>query len=204
MLELYTFQTSNGQRAAIMLEECGLPYRVHRVDLAQGEQRAPAFLALNPAGMIPVLVDPEGPGGSPLTVAQSGAILLHLAAKTGRFLPADARARSEALQWLFFAVSDCGPASTAIYYSSARLPDKSEANVRFLEERLLGLLRVLDARLAGREWLAGDYSVADIAVFPIANLRRVMIAEAGLANLLRWVDAIGARPAVQRGLAAAG
>ena len=204
MLDLYTFQTSNGQRVAIMLEECGLPYRAHRVNLAQGEQRAPAFLALNPAGMIPVLVDPDGPGGAPITVAQSGAILLHLAAKTGRFLPQDARARAEALQWLFFAVSDCGPASTAIYYSSARLPDKSEANVRFLEERLLGLLRRRRsaprwARVARRRVLAGGHG--DLPDRGVASQGGRGAGD--LPHLLRWVDAVGARPAVQRGLAAA-
>lgn len=203
MLDLYTFQTSNGQRAAIMLEECALPYRVHSVDLAKGEQRQEAFLRLNPAGMIPVLVDSDGPGGAPLVLAQSGAILLYLAAKAGRLLPAEPRARAEALQWLFFAVTDCAGASGAIYYNSARVPEKSPANVQFYEEKLLACLRLADTQLSGRDALAGEYSVADIALFPLAAVRRKLVERAGgMPNLLRWLDAVGQRSAVVRGLAA--
>lgn len=203
MLELYTYATSNGQRAAVMLEECALPYRVHKVDLAAGAQRDPAFLAINPAGMIPVLVDPDGPGGAPITITQSGAILLYLAEKTRRLLPADPRARAEAMQWLFFALTDCAPASGAIFYTSARLPDKSEANVRYYEERLLALLRVVDERLADRQALAGEYSVADVALLPIALVRRPLIErDGGYGHLRRWLEVASLRPAVQRGLAA--
>lgn len=203
MLDLYTYATSNGQRVAVMLEECALPYRVHKVDLAAGAQRDPVFLTINPAGMIPVLVDPEGPGGAPITITQSGAILLHLAAKTGRLLPVDPRACAEAMQWLFFAVTDCAAASGAIFYTSARLPDKSEANVRYYEERLLALLQVVDARLADREALAGEYSVADIALLPIVVVRRPLLERSGgYGNLRRWLEAASLRPAVQRGLAA--
>ncbi|MDH5285440.1 MAG: glutathione S-transferase family protein [Betaproteobacteria bacterium] len=203
MLDLYTFQTSNGQRAAIMLEECALPFRVHRVDLTKGEQRQEAFLRLNPAGMIPVLVDSDGPGGAPLAIAQSGAILLYLAEKAGRLLPADPRARAEALQWLFFAVTDCAGASGAVYYHSAVVPEKSPANVQWYEERLIAHLRVADAQLAGRDALAGEYSVADVALFPIVALRRKLVERAGgMPNLARWLDAVGQRPAVVRGLAA--
>jgi GST-like protein len=203
VLDLYTFQTSNGQRAAIMLEECALPYRVHRVDLAKGEQRQEAFLHLNPAGMIPVLVDSDGPGGAPLAIAQSGAILLYLAEKAGRLLPADPRARAEALQWLFFAVTDCAGASSAVYYHSAVVPEKSPANVQWYEERLIAHLRVADAQLAGRDALAGEYSVADVALFPIVAVRRKLVERAGgMPNLARWLDAVGRRSAVVRGLAA--
>jgi GST-like protein len=203
VLDLYTYQTSNGQRAAIMLEECSLPCRVHRVDLTKGEQRQEAYLRINPTGMIPALVDSEGPGGAPLVLSQSGAILLYLAEKAGRLLPADARGRAEALQWLIFAVTDVAGASGSMYYHSSVVPEKSPANVQWYEERLIAYLRVADAQLAGRDALAGEYSVADVALFPIVAVRRKLCERAGgMTNLARWFDAIGQRPAVQRGLAA--
>lgn len=205
MIDFYTFASSNGQRAAIMLEECALPYRLHWIDLTKGEQRAPGYLAINPAGTIPTLVDADGPGGAPLALSQSGAILLYLAEKTGRFLPADPRGRAEALQWLVFAVSDCAPASSGIYYHTTLVPEKSEANVHWYEQRLLAQLRVADARLADREALAGEYSVADIALYPIVAVRRKLVETAGgMPHLARWSERVGSRPAVQRGLAVRG
>jgi GSH-dependent disulfide-bond oxidoreductase len=204
MIDLYTWPTSNGQRAAIALEECGLAYRVHRVDLSKGEQRAPAFLAVNPAGAIPAIVDPDGPGGASISLAQSGAIALYAATKSGRFLPADAARRATALQWLFFACADAASASGALFYLGVQAPEKSEPNMKFLSERLLGILRVADRHLAQHEWLANELSIADFALYPVVAVRRALVDGAGdLPHLVRWADALAARPGVARGMIAA-
>lgn len=204
MIDLYTWPTSNGQRAAIALEECGLAYRVHRVDLSKGEQRAPAFLAVNPAGAIPAIVDPDGPGGASISLAQSGAIALYAATKSGRFLPADAARRATALQWLFFACADAASASGALFYLGVQAPEKSEPNMKFLSERLLGILRVADRQLAQHEWLASELSIADFALYPVVAVRRALVDGAGdLPHLVRWADALAARPGVARGMVAA-
>ncbi|HTQ00323.1 MAG TPA: glutathione S-transferase N-terminal domain-containing protein, partial [Casimicrobiaceae bacterium] len=158
MIDFYSAASSNGQRAAIMLEECGAPYTLHKLDLFAGDQRKPEFLAINPAGTIPAIVDRDGPGGKPLALAQSGAILLYLAAKTGRFLPEDAALRAQALQWVFQATTDTAASSMAIFLLSRLVPEKSEANVGYFEERTLRQLRVADQRLADREYLAGELS----------------------------------------------
>jgi GST-like protein len=201
MIELYTFPTSNGQRVAIMLEECALPYRVRTVDLSKGEQRAPEFLKLNPAGAIPVIVDPEGPGKTPLTLSQSSAILLYLAEKTGRFLPASPAARYAALQWLMHAVTDCAATTGSIFQLSMRVPEKSAANVAWLEERMLQQFRAADTRLAGRDWLADELSIADFALYPVFAVRKPLVDKAGdLPNLTRWAAALAARPAVARAM----
>jgi len=202
MIDLYSYGSSNGRRVAVMLEECGLRYRVHRVDLAKGEQRDPGFLAINPLGQIPVIVDSEGPGGTPITVAQSGAILLYLAAKTGRLMPGDPVERVRAVEWVFHAVTDCAGASGSIYAMSARVPDKSEANVRYFEARLLEYLRVADGALARHRFLVGaTFTVADVALFPVVAVRRALVDGAGdLSNLARWADAVGARDPIARGM----
>lgn len=204
MIDLYTFPTSNGHRAAIMLEACGLPYTVKIVDLTKGEQRDPAYLAINPAGAIPTILDHDGPGGEPLVLSQSGAILLYLATKTGRFLPADPARRANAYQWFMFATTDCAMSSTSIYYASALLPDKSTANTAFFEARLLSQLRVADGRLAGREWLADELSIADFALYPICVARKAILDRVtDMPHLARWSAALAARPDVARGVAAA-
>jgi GST-like protein len=201
MIDFHTYDTSNGQRVAIMLEECGLAYRVHKVDLAQGEQLRPEFLALNPSGAIPVIVDPDGPGGQPLALAQSGAILLYLAEKTGRFLPADPRRRAIAQQWLMQALSDSAATSGTIFALAHRAPEKSPANVAFFEQRLLRQLRAADSRLAGREWLADELSIADFALYPVYAVRKALVDAAGdLPQLTRWGAALAARPAVARAM----
>jgi GST-like protein len=202
MIDLYGYGSSNGRRASVMLEACGLPYRVRVVDLARGEQRDPAFLAINPAGQIPAIVDEDGPGGAPIAVTQSGAILLYLAAKTGKLMPVDAAERVRAVDWVFHAVTDCAGASGSIYAMSARVPEKSDANVRFYEERLLAHFRVADAALARQPFLAGaTFSIADVALFPVVAVRRALLDRAGdLPNLARWADALGERPAVARGM----
>jgi GST-like protein len=204
MIDLYSWQTSNGQRVAIMLEECGLRYRVHRVDLMAGEGQRPAFLALNPAGAIPVIVDPEGPGGKPLTLAQSGAILLYLAMKTGRFFPQDAARRVQAFQWFMQATSDVAPASNNLFLMTTMAPEKVPGNVEWLEGRVLRYLRVANARLAGRDYLADELSIADFALYPLTVARRNLIdRDGGLADLTRWAEALGQRPGVRKGMCAA-
>ena len=203
MIDLYTFNTSNGHRASIILEECGLPYRVHKVDLAKGEQRAPDFLNINPAGAIPAIVDHDVPGG-PLKLSQSGAIMLYAAEKTGRFLPTDPARRAQALQWLMLAVTDVARASTSIFLSSAVLPDKSPANVAYFEEQTLRYLRVAEARLAGRDFLADELSVADFALYPLYAVRKALVDKAGdLPELTRWGAILAARPGVDKGMRAA-
>ncbi|HEX5863990.1 MAG TPA: glutathione S-transferase [Casimicrobiaceae bacterium] len=203
MIDLYTFNTSNGHRAAIILEECGLPYRVHKVDLAKGEHKTPAFLNINPAGAIPAIVDHDVPGG-PLKLSQSGAIVLYAAEKTGRFLPADPARRALALQWLMLAVTDVARASTSIFLSSTVLPDKSPANVAYFEEQTLRYLRVAEARLAGRDFLADELSVADFALYPLYAVRKALVDKAGdLPELTRWGASLAARPGVDKGMRAA-
>jgi GST-like protein len=203
MIEFHAAQSSNSQRVSIVLEECGLPYRVHRYALLKGEHRTPEFEALNPAGMVPVIVDDDGPGSTRVTLTQSGAIVLYLAEKAGRFLPREMLARTRVLEWLAFTVSDIVAASAGIFLNTALVPEKSPANVKFFEERLLRFLRVADTRLAGHEWLAGDLSVADFSLYPVTVVRGALIDAAHLPNLVRWRSALAARPGVQRGMVAA-
>ena len=204
MIELHTAQTSNGQRVAVMLEECGLAYRVRSYALMKGEHRTPEFRAITPAGRIPVIVDDDGPGGQPVTLTQSAAILVYLAQKAGRFLPSEPLARTRAFEWLFLAMTDVVPSSSSMFYDAVLLPDKSEANVAWHEARLVDWLRLADARLADREWLADELSIADFALYPVTVVRRSSIERiGGLPRLERWQRALAARPGVARGMAAA-
>jgi GST-like protein len=174
---------------------------VHWVDLTRGEQRRPEYLALNPAGAVPTIVDAEGPAGGPMMLTQSGAILLYLSQKAGRFLPGDPVRRALAWQWLMFAVTDCMASTAGIFFETALLPGKSEQNRKWYEQRLLKFFGVADARLEGRDWLADELSIADFALYPIYALRKPLADEAGgLANLARWGDALASRPAVQKAL----
>ena len=202
MIDFYTAATSNGQRVAITLEELGLPYTLHKINLKNGDQKKPEFLTINPAGMIPAIVDHDGSDGKPLTLAQSGAIVAYLAEKAGKLLPSSAANRAIARQWLMFACSDCAGTSNAIFLASGMLPDKSPANVEFLENRLLRFFRVADERLKGRDFLAEELSIADLALYPIYTARRAIADKAGnLPDLTRWGSAIAARPAVVKGFA---
>ena len=201
MIDFYTFATSNGQRAAILLEECALPYRVHWIDLMKGEQNAAAFLEVNPAGAIPVIVDTDGPGGKPLTLAQSGAIVIYLAEKAGRFIPADPVRRLIALQWLLQATTDAARASSAIFLVSTMVPEKAPGNTAFFEQQCLRYLRSADARLAERDYLADELSIADFALYPVYAVRKALVDKAGdLPHLTRWGGAMAARPAVARAM----
>lgn len=200
MIDLYTAGTGNGRRPALMLEECGLAYNVHKIDLAAGEQKQPAFLALNPVGAIPVIVDHDGPGGQKLVLAQSAAILLYLAEKTGKFLPRDAGKRALAYQWLLHAMSD-QQATSGILFPIEMLPDKPASAIALLEKRLIDYFRLTDRRLGEAEYLAGELTIADLALYPLVDRRRPLIDKAGgLDNLSRWAAAMAARPAVQRAM----
>jgi GSH-dependent disulfide-bond oxidoreductase len=202
MIDFYTAATSNGQRVAITLEEMALPYQLHKLNLANGDQKKPEYLAINPAGMIPAMVDHDGPGGKPFSLAQSGAIVMYLAEKTGKLLPTDAVRRAVARQWLMQACADCAGASSAIFLSNGMVPDKSPANVAFFEARLLRFFGDIDARLKGRDFLADEMSVADLALYPIYAARKGLAERAGgLPNLARWGAMMAARPAIVKGMA---
>lgn len=201
MIDCYAAPTGNGLRATIVLAESGLPHKVHAIDIAKGGSRTPEFLKLNPAGAIPVIVDAEGPGGQPLTLSQSCAILLYVAEKSGKFLPKDAAARAKTIQWMMMAASDVSGTNTALFLAMNRLPDKTPANTEFWEKRMTDFLRVFDKQLEGRDFLMGsDVTVADFALFAPASLRVGLMEKAGLANLQRWFKAMSARPGVQQGM----
>jgi GSH-dependent disulfide-bond oxidoreductase len=208
-LQLYSLPTPNGVKVSIMLEELGLPYEPHLVRFDTNDQLSPEFLSLNPNNKIPALIDPDGPGGQPIGLFESGAILLYLAEKTGKLIPADAAGRYEAIQWLMFQMGGIGPMFGQLgffhKFAGREYEDKRPRD-RYVGEakRLLG---VLEARLASNAWIVGaDYSIADIATFPwVRNL--VGFYEAGelveferFPNVGRALEAFLARPAVQRGL----
>ncbi|NGX17383.1 glutathione S-transferase N-terminal domain-containing protein [Wenzhouxiangella sp. XN24] len=198
MIDLYTAPTPNGRKVSIALEEMGVPYTVHAVDLAAGEQKTPAFLAINPNGRIPAIVDREA-GDFP--VFESGAILLWLAEKSGRFLPSEAQPRSVVMQWLFFQVGGVGPmqgqANVFYRYAEEKIPFAIERYQREVRR----LFEVYDRHLAEHEFLGGEYSIADMATWPwIVTHDWSGVSVDGLAHLQRWLDVIGARPAVQRGM----
>jgi GST-like protein len=201
MIDLYAAGTSNGMRARIALEECGLPYTLHPVDLAKGENKTPQFLAMNPNGQIPVIIDRDGPGGKPLTLSQSTAILLYAAEKSGKFLPKDPGARAAMLQALMSASTDVTPVFGA--YFGARNKDANSPIAQMFKDRVRALFQVWDAALAERKYCAGDeISVADLSLY--AGYARVKGAAPdaveGMPNLSRWADEMSARPAIQRAL----
>jgi GST-like protein len=185
-----------------MLEECGLPYALHKLDLAKGEQKKPEYLAINPAGAIPAIVDEEGPNGKKTALAQSGAIVLYLAEKTGKFLPKDPAKKAEALQWFMQVSTDVAPASSAIFYMTTAAPDKTPANQKFVEDRFVNMLKQCDAKLAKSKYLAGDeVTVADLALIPVIDARKPLIDKTeGLTNVKRWAADMMARPGVKKGL----
>ena len=198
MIDLYTSATPNGWKATITLEELALPYTLHNVNLSEGEQRAPAFVALNPNGRIPVIVDREADN---FPVFESGAILIYLAEKTGKLMPADAKGRSVVIQWLMFQMGGVGPMQgQAVTFERYFPEDVPEARARYKNETRR-LYEVMDRRLGEVEYLAGDYSIADIATWSWVHTHRwSRIPVDGLDNLQRWIEAIRARPAVQRGI----
>ena len=201
MIDLYSAGTANGFRASVALEEAGLSYRVHKVDLAKGEQRSVDFLKLNPAGLIPVIVDLDGPGGKPITLSQSAAIILYIAEKTGKLLPKDPARRAVAMQWFMQGATDVAATSGAIFRLENSVPEKIPSSIDYFKQRLLGFFSVCDERLAGREYLADELSVADLMLYPNFALRKPLIDQAGgFANLQRWGATMASRPAVQKGM----
>jgi GST-like protein len=202
MIDLYSAATMNGRRAAIALAESGLMHQVHLLDLQMGEQRHAEFLTLNPSGVIPVLVDSDGPENKPIIVTQSGAIVLYCAEKSERFLPADARRRSMAFEWFAHALTDLGPASSMIFQLSLA-PARSAANADFFTQRFLGHCSNIDRHLAGRTFLADEFSIADIALYPVVAIRAALIqATPGLCHLKSWQARIAARPDIARAMSA--
>ena len=205
MIDLYLAATANGYRAAVALEECGLPYRVHNLDLAKGDSRTAEFLKLNPAGMIPVIVDPQGPGGKPLTLAQSGAIILYAAEKAGRFIPRDPMRRATMWQWFTQGLSDVAGTSAALFRTENSVPEKNSANTEYFRKRLLSFFSVCDAHLARHEFLADEFSIAEMMLYPNFAARKPLIEGAGgFEHLQRWGANVGARPAIQKAMKAAG
>ena len=208
-LQLYSLATPNGVKASVMLEETQLPYEPHLVDFATNDQLSPEFLSLNPYGKIPAIIDPQGPDGEPLPLFESGAILIYLADKSGRFLPSAPAARYETLQWLMFQVGGIGPMFGQVgffhKFAGREFADKRPRD-RYVAEAQR-LLRVLNLRLEERSWLMGDaYTIADIAVFPwVRNLigfygAGKLVGMADFPHVTRTLDAFLARPAVARGL----
>jgi len=202
VIDLYTWATPNGHKAAIMLEETGLDYRVHPVDIANDEQFTADYERINPNGKIPAIVDEDGPGGGPFTVFESGAILIYLAEKTGQLLPSAPRERSHALQWLMFQVGGLGPMLGQAQHFRRFAPQPVPYAIKRYSQEAARLYRVLDKRLGESEFLAGgNYSIADIASYPwVARHDWQGISLADHANVARWFTAIAARPAVQRGM----
>jgi GSH-dependent disulfide-bond oxidoreductase len=203
MIEVYSWATPNGHKVHIMLEECGLPYRVHAVDIGAGAQFEPGFLAISPNNKIPALTDPEGPDGAPISLFESGAILLYLAGKTGRFLPSSTRGKYEVLQWLMFQMGGVGPMLGQAHHFRIYAPEKINYAVDRYTNEAKRLYGVMNKRLAKSRYLGGkDYSIADIAVFPwLRSWKNQGIDWADYPHLKGWFDEIAARPAVQRGVA---
>lgn len=201
MITLYGGATPNARKVAIALEEMGLPWRLELIDILAGDQLTPAFLALNPNNKAPVIIDDEGPdGGGAFVLNESGAILLYLAEKTGRFLPSEPRARALCHQWLMFQMSGVGPMFGQNAHFSFYAKDKHPYAIERYAHEVARLLRVLDGRLKDSPFLAGpDYTIADMATFPYTQ-RQVEARRDEFPSLARWSDAIAARPAVQRGI----
>lgn len=201
MIEVYSWPTPNGHKVHIMLEECGLPYQVHPVDIGTGAQFAPEFLAISPNNKIPAITDPDGPDGAPISLFESGAILLYLAGKTGRFLPAGAAAKYEVLQWLMFQMGGVGPMLGQAHHFRIYAPEKIPYAVDRYTNEAKRLYGVMNKRLARSKYLGGaEYSVADMAVYPwLRSWQNQGIDWNDHPRLRGWFDEIGARPAVQRG-----
>jgi GST-like protein len=206
MIELYTWGTPNGRKVSIMLEEIGLPYNVHRININQREQFAPEFVAISPSSKIPAIVDPDGPDGQPMSMFESGAILIYLAGKTGKLLPETLRARYEVLQWLMFQMGHIGPMFGQVHH----FVRNAKVEVPYAIERYINeknrLYQVLDKRLGDVEYLAaGEYTIADIATYPwVARYEWHKTDLADYPNVKRWFEGISARPAVKRGMAVPG
>ena len=201
MIDLYTFGTPNGKKASVMLEEVGLPYELHVVDIRNGDQHKPEYLAVNPNGKIPAIVDRDAAGG-PLAVFESGAILIYLAEKTGKLLAPSGKARYEALEWVMFQMGGVGPMFGQYNHFATSAPEKIPYAIERYQKEALRLVGVLDARLATHQYLAGEYSIADVCTYPwVAAMASRMPGATELKHVNAWVERVGARPAVQKGMA---
>jgi GST-like protein len=200
MIQLYTWGTPNGKKASIMLEEVGIPYEVHPINIGQNDQFKAEYLAINPNNKIPAIIDADGPGGKPFTLFESGAILMYLAEKSGKLWPAGLRQRYTVIQWLMFQMGGIGPMFGQANYFYRQEEKNSGAIERFKKE-VLRLYNVLNKELGQREYLAGEYSIADIATYPWVwrhEMHQVKLEE--FPNVKHWYDTISARPAVKRGM----
>jgi GST-like protein len=201
MIQLYTWATPNGKKISIMLEEVELPYEVHPINIAKGDQLKPEYLAINPNNKIPAIIDTEGPGGKPLKLFESGAIMMYLAEKTGQFLPQEMAQRYEVIQWLMFQMGGVGPMFGQANYFH-RLEEKVPFAIERYYKEAIRLYKVLEQTLGLRDYLAGEYSIADIATYPWVGRHdghNVKLEE--FPNVKRWFDTISQRPAVKRGMA---
>jgi GST-like protein len=202
MIDVYYWPTPNGHKVTIFLEETATPYRIVPVNIRTGEQFDASFLKISPNNRMPAIVDDDGPGGRPISIFESGAILLYLAEKTGKLMPAETRARYEVIQWLMFQMAGVGPMFGQRGHFMRAAPEKIPYAIERYTNESRRLLNVIEKRLADRAYVAGDYSIADIAIFPwVVGVRREPAELESRPNFKRWLDAIAERPAVKRGLA---
>ena len=202
MIDIFSWATPNGHKVHIMLEECGLPYRVHPVNIGAGDQFEPDFLRISPNNKIPALTDPEGPDGKPISLFESGAILLYLAAKTGKFLPRSDRQKYDVLQWLMFQMGSVGPMLGQAHHFRTYAPEKMEYAINRYTNEARRLYGVMDRQLANTPYIAArQYTIADIAIFPwLRSWQNQGIDWADYPHLKAWFDKIALRPAVKRGV----
>jgi GST-like protein len=202
MIQVFSWPTPNGHKVHIMLEECKLPYEAIPVNIGTGDQFKPEFLKISPNNKIPALIDPDGPDGQPISLFESGAILLYLAAKTGKFLPSSDRRKYEVLQWLMFQMGGVGPMLGQAHHFRMYAPEKIDYAVNRYTNEARRIYGVMDTQLASNKFIAGaTYSIADIAIFPwLRSWQNQGIDWANYPHLKAWFDMVGARPAVQRGV----
>lgn len=201
MIDFYTWKTPNGRKVAIMLEEAGLPYQTHLIDISKQEQFSPEFLKINPNNKIPAIVDHASDLGAPVTVFESGAILIYLAEKIGQFLPKDPIARIEALQWLMFQMSGVGPMLGQVHHFLHYAPERVPYGIQRYTNEARRLYKVMDEHLSSKAYFAGEYSIADMAIFPWVDLHeRQEISLEAYPHVKRWHHAIIRRPAVQKAM----
>jgi GST-like protein len=201
MIELYTWSTPNGRKVSIMLEELGLPYTVHAIDIGKNDQFTPEFIAINPNSKIPAIVDRQGPDGAPVSMMESGAILIYLAEKSGKLLAPSGRARYEALQWLMFQMGGVGPMFGQVHHYLRAAKEPVPYAIERYGKETTRLYGVLDRRLKAQEYLAGDYSIADVATYPwVARHEWHKTQLEDFPNVKRWFDLLSKRPAVQKGM----
>tara|TARA_B100000676_G_scaffold312159_2_gene385046 strand:+ start:798 stop:1415 length:618 start_codon:yes stop_codon:yes gene_type:complete len=201
MIECYTWKTSNGKKITIMLEECGLEYNLHPVNIGQDDQFTPEFVAINPNSKIPAIIDTDGPGGAPYTVFESGAILMYLAEKTGKFMPTETAERYDVIQWLMFQMGGVGPIFGQVHHFKRAAKEEVPYAINRYYTECRRLYRVLNGRLQDREYLAGDLSIADFATLPWVfrhTWQEVDLED--FPNVQRWYETLMARPALAKGM----